>query len=97
MADDKGTVLRALHRPGDPFVLANAWDAGSARMLVALGAQAIGTTSAGHAFTLGRGDTTVTRDEALAHAAALVAAVPVPVSADLEDGFGTAPETVAVS
>lgn len=95
MAEDKGAVLRALHRPGEPFVLANAWDAGSARMLVALGAQAIGTTSSGHAFTLGRGDTMVTRDEALTHAADLVAAVPVPVSADLEDGFGDSPETVA--
>lgn len=95
MAHDKGAALRALHRPGDPFILANAWDAGSARMLVALGAEAIGTTSSGHAFTLGRPDTCVTRDEALAHAADLVAAVPVPVSADLENGFGDAPDTVA--
>jgi 2-methylisocitrate lyase-like PEP mutase family enzyme len=95
MASDKGGVLRALHKPGDPFVLANAWDAGSARMLVALGARAIGTTSSGFAFTLGRPDTTVTQDEALTHAAEIVAAVPVPVSADLENGYGEAPETVA--
>ena len=74
MAEDKGAILRALHKPGDPFVLANAWDAGSARLLVALGAQAIGTTSSGHAFTLGRGDNAVSRDEALTHAAELVAA-----------------------
>jgi 2-methylisocitrate lyase-like PEP mutase family enzyme len=95
MVRDNGADLRALHRRGDPFILANAWDAGSARMLVALGAQAIGTTSSGHAFTLGRPDTSVTRDEALTHAADMVAAVPVPVSADLENGFGDAPETVA--
>jgi 2-methylisocitrate lyase-like PEP mutase family enzyme len=73
MSHDPGGVFRALHQPGDPFVLANAWDAGSARMLAALGAQAIGTTSAGYAFTLGRPDMgRVTRDEALAHAEALV-------------------------
>ena len=53
---DPGATFRALHRPGQPFVLANAWDAGSARMLAALGAEAIGTSSAAHAFTLGRGD-----------------------------------------
>ena len=88
--------FRDLHRKGDPFILANAWDAGSARMLAALGAPAIGTSSAAHAFTLGRPDGgTVTRDEALAHAAALVAAVDVPVSGDFENGFGHAPETCA--
>lgn len=93
---DPGPAFRALHRPGDPFILANAWDAGSARMLSALGAQAIGTTSAGHAFTLGRPDMGhVTRDEALAHAANLVAATPLPVSGDFENGFGEAPEVVA--
>jgi 2-methylisocitrate lyase-like PEP mutase family enzyme len=88
--------FRDLHRKGDPFILANAWDAGSARMLAALGAPAIGTSSAAHAFTLGRSDGgTVTRDEALAHAASLVAAVDVPVSGDFENGFGHAPETCA--
>ncbi len=90
---DKGAVFRDLHRPGDPFILANAWDAGSARMLEALGARAIGTSSAAHAFTLGRPDLgQVSRDEALAHAEALVAAVSVPVSGDFENGFGAAPE-----
>ncbi|MHA3980551.1 isocitrate lyase/PEP mutase family protein [Halovulum sp. GXIMD14794] len=93
---DPGPAFRALHRPGDPFILANAWDAGSARMLAALGAQAIGTTSAGHAFTLGRPDMgSVTRDEALAHASDLVAATPLPVSGDFENGFGAAPDVVA--
>lgn len=96
MPHDPGAVFRELHRPGDPFILANAWDAGTAKMLAALGAPAIGTSSAAHAFTLGRPDGgTVTRDEALAHAAALVAAVAVPVSGDFENGFGDAPEEVA--
>jgi 2-methylisocitrate lyase-like PEP mutase family enzyme len=93
---DPGAAFRALHRPGDPFILANAWDRGSARLLVALGARAIGTSSAAHAFTLGRPDGgTVTRDEALAHARDLVAAVPVPVSGDFENGFAEAPDGVA--
>ncbi|MFM2355940.1 MAG: hypothetical protein RLZZ528_1676 [Pseudomonadota bacterium] len=93
---DPGAGFRALHRRGDPFILANAWDAGSARMLAALGAEAIGTSSAAHAFTLGRGDGgTVSRDEALAHAADLVAATPLPVSGDFENGFGDDPDTCA--
>lgn len=92
----KGAIFRDLHRPGDPFLLANAWDVGSARMLEALGAPAIATTSAGHAFSLGRVDGgTLTRDEALAHAQALASAVSVPVSGDFENGFGEAPEVVA--
>jgi 2-methylisocitrate lyase-like PEP mutase family enzyme len=92
---DTGAAFRALHRPGRPFILANAWDAGGARMLEALGAQAIGTSSAAHAFTLGRPDGTVSRDEALAHAEDLVAAVRLPVSGDFENGFGEAPEDCA--
>ncbi len=89
-------TFRDLHRKGDPFILANAWDAGSARMLAALGAPAIATSSAAHAFTLGRPDGgTVTRDEALAHAEALVAAVSVPVSGDFENGFAHDPDGVA--
>jgi 2-methylisocitrate lyase-like PEP mutase family enzyme len=93
---DPGAMFRMLHRRGEPFILANAWDAGSARMLAALGAQAIGTSSAAHAFTLGRPDGGhVTRDEALAHAQALAAATPLPVSGDFENGFGDAPDTVA--
>ena len=93
---DPGPAFRAMHRPGDPFILANAWDRGSARMLAALGAQALATSSAAHAFTLGRPDGgTVSRDEALAHAADLVSATPLPVSGDFENGFGKAPETCA--
>jgi 2-methylisocitrate lyase-like PEP mutase family enzyme len=96
MAQDPGARLRALHRPGDPFVLMNAWDAGSARLIAALGAQAIGTTSAGFAFTLGLPDgARITRDQALAHAEALAKATPLPVSGDLENGYGEDPGHVA--
>ena len=78
---DIGEEFRALHRKGAPFTLMNAWDMGSAKVLTALGAQAIGTTSSGHAFTLGRPDMgRVTRDEALAHAQDVVSATPLPVS-----------------
>lgn len=95
-ADDPGRTFRELHRPGEPFILANAWDAGSAKMLAALGAAAIGTSSAAHAFTLGRPDGGhVSRDEAMAHAADLVAATPLPVSGDFENGFGADAAAVA--
>ncbi len=74
----------------------NPWDAGSARMMAALGAEALATSSAAHAFTLGRPDMgRVSRDEALAHAEAMVAATPLPVSGDFENGFADAPEAVA--
>ncbi|WP_294622026.1 isocitrate lyase/phosphoenolpyruvate mutase family protein [uncultured Roseovarius sp.] len=93
---DIGADFRALHRPGKPFVLANAWDVGSAKVLTAMGAEAIGTTSSGHAFTIGKADMGhVTRDEALAHAQDLVAATHLPVSGDFENGYGDAPEDVA--
>ena len=93
---DPGEIFRDLHVPGDPFILANAWDVGSAKLLAAMGTKAIATSSAAHAFTLGRPDGgTVSRDEALAHAQDLVAAVDVPVSGDFEDGFGADPDTVA--
>ncbi|SLN10980.1 2,3-dimethylmalate lyase [Pseudoruegeria aquimaris] len=96
MRRDLAARFRALHVPGQPFILANAWDAGSARMLAALGAQAIATSSAAHAFTLGRPDMgTVSRDEALAHAQDLMAAVDLPVSGDFENGFGDSPDAVA--
>jgi len=84
-----------LHQVGC-FVIPNPWDAGSARMMAALGAKALATTSAGFAFTLGRPDMGhVTRDEALAHAEAIVAATPLPVSGDFENGFADAPDDVA--
>ncbi|CUH40793.1 Carboxyvinyl-carboxyphosphonate phosphorylmutase [Jannaschia seosinensis] len=85
-------TFRDLHRPGTPFVLANAWDVGSARMLVALGAQAVATSSAAHAFTRGLPDGgRLGRSEAIAHAKDIAAHVGVPVSADLEDGYGPEP------
>jgi 2-methylisocitrate lyase-like PEP mutase family enzyme len=83
------------HRDGPPLLLPNPWDIGSARLLESLGFEALATTSSGFAATLGRLDYGVTRDEALDHAAAIAAAVDVPVSADLENGFGDAPEEVA--
>ena len=90
--------FRQLHRPGNPFVLANAWDAGSARMLESMGAQAIGTSSAAHAFTLGLPDGGhVSRDDAIAHAVDLAAAVSIPVSGDLENGYGPALDDVAAT
>jgi 2-methylisocitrate lyase-like PEP mutase family enzyme len=84
-----------LHQSGC-FVIPNPWDAGSARMCAALGARALATSSAAHAFTMGRADLGgVTRDEALAHAEALVAATPLPVSGDFENGFADDPDGVA--
>lgn len=91
-----GRSFRQLHEPGNPFLLANAWDLGSARVLEALGAEAIGTSSAAHAFTLGLPDMGhVGRDQALDHASAVVGAVTVPVSGDLENGYGHGPSEVA--
>ncbi len=82
-------IFRKLHVKGKPLILANAWDAGSARLLVAKGAKAIATSSAAHAFTLGRPDMGhVTRAEAVAHAGELMATVSVPVSGDFENGYG---------
>lgn len=84
-----------LHRPGEPLVMPNPWDAGSARVLAAMGFRALATTSGGFAGTLGRPDGSVSREEALTHAAAVVRAVDVPVSADLENGFADDPHGVA--
>lgn len=88
-------VFWDLHQSGC-FVIPNPWDAGSARMMAALGAKALATSSAAHAFTLGRADMGgVSRDEALAHAEALVAATPLPVSGDFENGYADDPDGVA--
>ncbi|MFZ2102255.1 MAG: isocitrate lyase/phosphoenolpyruvate mutase family protein [Oricola sp.] len=95
MLGPRHEAFHALHRSGC-FVIPNPWDAGSARMMAALGAKALATTSAGFAFTLGRPDMgQVSRDEALAHAEAIVAATPLPVSGDFENGFADAPDDVA--
>jgi len=91
----KGAAFRALHaRPG-AFVIPNPWDAGSARILASLGFEALATTSAGLAFALGRRDGGATRDETLANARAIVEVTPLPVSADLENGFSSEPRVVA--
>src|SRR5688572_19943535 len=92
---DTAARFLELHHPGQPLLMPNAWDVGSAKLLASLGFEAIATTSSGFAATLGRLDYGVTRDEALAHGAALAAAVDVPVSADLEDCFAREPAGVA--
>ena len=92
---DKATRFRALHEGPGVFVIPNPWDAGSARILAGLEFQALATSSGASAGILGRRDGKVTRDEALAHARAIVEATDLPVSADLENGFGDAPATAA--
>jgi 2-methylisocitrate lyase-like PEP mutase family enzyme len=93
---DKAAAFRALHA-GDPFVIPNPWDAGSARVFEALGFGALATTSSGLAFTLGRLDGTVTLDEIVDHTRALAAASGLPVSVDLENGYGPDPEQAAAA
>lgn len=93
--NDKASLFRSLHEQPRAFVIANAWDGGSARILAGIGFQAIATSSAASAGTLGRLDGRITRDEALSHARIIVAATDLPVSADLENGFGDAPEAAA--
>jgi 2-methylisocitrate lyase-like PEP mutase family enzyme len=92
---EKGRAFRALHERDAAFIIPNPWDAGTARLLAHLGFEALATTSAGYAFSAGQPDSTIGRDETMAHVAAVVAATDLPVSADLENGFGDAPETVA--
>lgn len=88
--------FRALHIPGQPLVMPNPWDLGSAKVMGRLGARALATTSSGHGFTLGLADGgQMTRDIALQHAADICAAVDVPVNGDFENGFGEDPGTVA--
>jgi 2-methylisocitrate lyase-like PEP mutase family enzyme len=94
---EKVAAFRRLHQPGAPFVIANAWDAGSARILQGLGAKALATTSSGFALTLGRKDYGVAREEALAHCRLVAGAVDIPLSADLENGFGLSPEDAAAT
>src|SRR5574341_2459729 len=92
---DKAARFKSLHQGPGAFVIPNAWDAGSARRLAGLGFQALATSSGASAGILGRRDGQVTREEALAHARAIVEATDLPVSADLEKGFGDAPAAVA--
>ncbi len=92
---DKATRFRALHQGPGAFLIPNPWDAGSARILAGLGFEALATSSGASAGILGRRDGKVTREEALAHARAIVGATDLPVSADLEKGFGDAPAVAA--
>jgi 2-methylisocitrate lyase-like PEP mutase family enzyme len=91
---DKAVAFRALHE-AEPFVIPNPWDAGSARVLAALGFKALASTSSGFAFTLGRLDGGATLDDVVAHAAALDQATELPVSVDLENGYGADPASAA--
>ena len=93
---EKAEAFRALHE-GEPFVIPNPWDSGSARVLEALGFKALATTSSGFAFTLGRLDGAATLDEVVEHTRALDGASSLPVSIDLENGYGPRPEDAALA
>src|SRR5436305_13827414 len=93
--NEKAVRFRALHADPGTFVIPNPWDAGSARLLASLGFQALATSSGAAAAVLGRRDGRITREEAISHAQSIAKAVEVPVSADLEKGFGDAPSIVA--
>jgi 2-methylisocitrate lyase-like PEP mutase family enzyme len=92
---EKGRVFRALHERERAFIIPNPWDVGTARLLAHLGFEALATTSAGYAFSVGQRDNTIDRDEMMAHVSAIAAATELPVSADLENGYGDAPEVAA--
>ena len=92
---DKGRAFAELHKRPDAFIIPNPWDVGSARLLAHLGFEALATSSAGYAFSIGKADNAVGRDGTLAHATAVAAATDLPVSIDLENGFGDAPAVVA--
>src|SRR4051794_23467835 len=88
---DKVETFRALHA-GEPFIIPNPWDAGSAKVLAGLGFKALATTSSGCAFTLGRLDGGVSLEEAVENGRAIDAATPLPVSIDMENGYGPSPD-----
>ena len=92
---DLAARFLALHLPGRPLLLPNPWDLGSARILASLGFAALATTSSGFAATLGRPDGAVTRDQAIGHAGLIARTIPLPVSADLENGYSDDPQEVA--
>ena len=92
---EKATNFAALHRGDGAFIIPNPWDAGSAKLLANLGFEALATSSAGYAFTIGKADNAVGRDAMLAHATEVAVATDLPVSIDLENGFGDAPKIVA--
>jgi 2-methylisocitrate lyase-like PEP mutase family enzyme len=92
---ERGRAFRALHERKQTFLIPNPWDVGSARLLARMGFEALATSSAGFAYSMGKRDYGVTREEMMAHVGAIAAAVELPVSGDLENGFGDAPETTA--
>jgi 2-methylisocitrate lyase-like PEP mutase family enzyme len=92
---EKGHAFRALHARDGAFIIPNPWDVGTARLLAHLGFEALATTSMGYAFSIGQRDNTVERHPMMEHLSAIAAATDLPVSADLENGFGDAPEVVA--
>jgi 2-methylisocitrate lyase-like PEP mutase family enzyme len=92
---EKGRTFRALHERDGAFIIPNPWDIGTARLLAYLGFEALATTSAGYAFSVGQRDNTIKREAMLAHVSAIVAATDLPVSADLENGYGDTPEIAA--
>jgi 2-methylisocitrate lyase-like PEP mutase family enzyme len=94
---DKGRAFRALHQRRRAFIIPNPWDAGTSRLLAGLGFEALATTSAGYAFSAGRRDNTVDPDEMFRHVAVIASATDLPVSADLENGYGDDPNTVATT
>src|SRR2546426_7417953 len=92
---EKGNIFRQLHQRHGAFIIPNPWDVGTARLLAYLDFEALATTSAGYAFSVGQRDNTIDRDQMIRHVAEIVSATDLPVSADLENGFGDSPETVA--
>jgi 2-methylisocitrate lyase-like PEP mutase family enzyme len=93
--EELGIAFRELHRRDSAFIIPNPWDPGTARLLAHLGFEALATTSAGYAFSLGRRDNTVGRAEMMQHVASIASATALPISADLENGFGDEPRIVA--
>lgn len=94
---EKGRAFRALHERAGAFIIPNPWDIGTARLLAHMGFEALATTSAGYAFSAGRPDLSIGREETMRHVATIVAATGLPVSADLENGFGDGADTVAAT
>ena len=92
---EKGLAFAELHKRSGTFIIPNPWDVGSARLLAHMGFEAVATSSAGYAFSIGKPDNKVGRDNMLEHAASIAAATTLPVSIDLENGFGDAPAVVA--
>ena len=92
---EKAVAFQALHERKEAFIIPNPWDVGTARLLAHLGFEALATTSAGYAFSMGQRDNTVGRESMMAHVRAITSGTDLPVSADLENGFGDEPETVA--